>query len=192
MTPSEWARSLRRLLPPSRVLRTDVGSVIYAILLWLGDELSRIDGRGRDLVIESNPITVSELLTEQEAELGLDGTGLTLEERVGKCVALLVRRQRVRPVDYQELLATVLGLSPGQVDVIENSRAFCVATGNDREIYHFYVFRDPSLGGSYSISAAQDIVDEVEHSYTYGQVIESIDFLCDDQYSLCDRDLLGA
>jgi hypothetical protein len=64
--------------------------------------------------------------------------------------------------------------------------------GDDREIYRFFVYRDPALPGTYDIEGAQALVDDISPSQTAGYVVESIDFLCDDPYSLCDRDLLGA
>jgi hypothetical protein len=63
---------------------------------------------------------------------------------------------------------------------------------DEREIYRFFIYRDPTLPGTYYLESAQQLLDEMEHSNTLGQVIESVNFLCDDQYSLCDRDLLGA
>jgi hypothetical protein len=247
-----------------------------------------------------------------------------MDERRARVVARLVRRQRYRPVDFQAALAPLLVLDPGQVAVIQRTRAFCVAIGDDREIYRFFVYRDPALGAfsvidpgeagnqgfevitthgvwpvemrarsgttiaisfvdnanftaatvevhdgqrwtgsawvaepstcgvlvtgndtraivlvslieaaingasqlvqvtpnpsddpansvvmadmgssneiavfppgtaTYFLASAQELLDSMAASHTRGHVIESINFLCDDPFSLCDRDLLGA
>ncbi len=114
-----------------------------------------------------------------------------IEERRAHVVSRLLLRQRVRPADYQEVLAPVLGLNPEDVEIIEHSRAHAIAVGDDQEIYRFFVFRDPVLPGFYDIAQAQAIVDEISHSHTKGYVIESDNFLCDDPFSLTDRDILG-
>lgn len=191
ITAEEYARMLARLLPPGRLWRTDPDSVLYGVLLGSGDELARVSDRTADLLRESDPRTADELLPDFERVLELSSTGTT-EERRARVVALLVRRQGVRPADYQAALAPVLGQETDDVVVIERTRAFAVAVDDDREIYRFFVYRDPDEPGSYDLETAQGLIDSMQHSHTQGHVIESVDFKCDDGYSLCDRDLLGA
>lgn len=191
LSAAAYARMLRALLPPGRIWRVVADSHLSEVLLAAGDELERVDGRARDLLEESDPRTTDELLAEFETALGLDAEG-TEDERRNRVIALLVRRQRFRPVDFQAALADLLGQEADDVVVIENSRAFAIAIANDREIYRFFIYRDPDLPGSYDLESAQEVVDRMKPSHTVGHVIESIDFLCDDEFSLCDRDILGA
>lgn len=185
-----YSRMLRLLLPPGHLWKLSPDSVLGALMLAGGDELARIDIRATDLIREADPQQTEELISDYERELELSSDG-TDDERRARIVALLIRRRRARPVDFQTVLAPLLGIDPDDVEVIENSRAFAIATGDDRVIYLFHICRDPGLPGTYDLDAAQDLVDDMAHSHTRGKMIESVDFLCDDEFSLCDRDLLG-
>lgn len=187
----EYRRMTRELLPPGRVWRWLSSSLLFKVFDACAEEVGRIEARVRDLFFESDPTTALELVPEYEAELDLEASG-TIEERQARIVARHVARQRVRPVDYQNALAPLLGQEPADVVVIERSRADAIAMNDDREIYRFFIYRDPALPGAYYVDAAQALVDAIAHSHTQGHVIESIDFLCDDPFSLTDRDILGA
>lgn len=190
LTADAYARMLRALLPPGRAWREGWEGVLAGALRAAADELARVSARAADLLRESDPRQADELLSDFEADLGLATTG-TVDERRARVVAHLLRRQRVRPVDYQTALAPLLGQAPEDVVVIERSRADAIAMGDDQEIYRFLIYRDPDAPGSYDLESAQALVDKMAHSHTKGHVIESIDMLCDDPFSLCDRDLLG-
>lgn len=190
MTAEAYARMLKALLPPGKLWRLDPAATLSEVFLASGDELVRVEGRGRDLLRESDPRTADELLPDFERVLGLSSDG-TLAERRARVVALLVRRQRFRPVDFQQVLAPILGLDPEDVEIIETSHADSVAMGDEREIFRFFVYRNPALPGSYDLATAQEMVDLMKPSHTLGRVGESTSFLCDDPQSLCDRDLLG-
>jgi uncharacterized protein YmfQ (DUF2313 family) len=189
-TVAAYARMLKALLPPSKIWKLDADGVLSAVALGSADELERVDGRVRDLLEEADPRTTLELLPDFERVLGLVSEG-SLDERRARVVAQLLRRQRFRPVDFQEALAPLLGQDAADVVVIETSRAQAIAVGDDREIYRFFIYRDPGLPGSYDIASAQDIVDRMKPSHTLGHVIESTSFLCEAPSSLCDRDRLG-
>jgi hypothetical protein len=186
-----YARALRALLPPSKLWRTDADGVVSKLLLAAGDELARVDGRADDLLREADPRTVDEMLPDFEAALAITASG-DLAARRAMVLARLLLRQRVRPADYKQVLAPLLGLDPADVVVLERTHAIAAAMGDDREIYRFFIYRDPSLPGTYDVEAAQQVLDLMAQSHTVGHVIESISFLCDDEFSLCDRDLLGA
>ncbi len=175
------------LLPPGRIWRLLGGGLLPKIILACADELARVDARAAALLEEADPTTADELLPEYESDLELEATG-SKEQRRGRIVGRRVARQRVRPVDYQLALAPLLG----DVVVLERTSAMAAALGDAREIYRFFVYRDPALPGTYDVAGAQALVDKVAHSHTAGHVIESVDFLCDDPHSLCDRDLIGA
>lgn len=181
---------LKQLLPPGRALKL-VESVLEKTLLATGDELARVDARGDELLVESDPRTTDELLPDFERMLDLTADG-TLSQRRKRVEALLVRRQRFRPVDFQQALAPLLGQLAAAVVVIERTRAFAIAVHSDREIYRFFIYRDPNAPGAYDLDAAQALVDDMKPSHTQGHVIESNNMVCDDSHSLCDRDILGA
>lgn len=189
-SPEMYARMLAGLLPPGK-LWSLISSVLGDLLLACADELARFHGRVNDLLNEMVPTTATELLPEYEAELEL-APAATIDERRANITAAEVRRQRFRPADFQAALAPLLGLAPTAVVVVEHSRAFALAVNDDREIYRFFIFRDPTLPGAYFLASAQAVVDKMKPSHTVGTVGESINLLCDDPHSLCDRDLLGA
>lgn len=186
-----YARMLKALLPPGRLWRLDPDSNLSLLLLACGDELERVDGRGWDLLEESDPSTATELLEDFERVLGLPSDG-TLAERRSAVVGRLIRRQRFRPVDFANALASSLGQDPADVDVRERTAAWASSVGEPEEIFRFFVYRDPDLPGTYDVEGAQAIVDLIKPSHTIGHVIESIDFRCNEPTSLCNRDLLGA
>lgn len=185
-----YQRMMMALLPPGRVWRA-VDSLLSALFRAAADELERFDARMGDLLRESIPSEANELLPEYEAELDLDPAA-TIAERKARVLARHLARQRYRPVDFQTSLSPLLGLDPGDIEVIERSHADALAMGDEREIFRFFIYRDPGLPGTYYLDSAQDLVDQIKPSHTLGHVIESVDFLCDDAESLCDRDLLGA
>ncbi len=182
----------KQLLPPGKLWKL-IDSVLEKIFLGAADELVRVDGRSSDLVDEWDPRITSELLPEFEQQfVVVVPAGATEDERRAVILSELRRRQRFRPVDFAVALASVLDLATVDVDVRENSRAFAISVSDDRIIYQFFVYRDPGLPGTPDIGAAQALLDRMAPSHTNGDVIESIDFRCDEATSLCDRDILGA
>ncbi|MES2170568.1 MAG: putative phage tail protein [Actinomycetota bacterium] len=185
-----YARMMIALLPPGKLWDL-VESFLFAIFLACADELARVDVRVGDMLNEADPSTALELLPEYERELDLVAAPSIIERRAN-VVGRLVRRQRFRPADFQTALASLLAQAAADVVVLERSRAFCIAIGDDREIYAFFIYRDPSLPGVYFVASAQALVDTMAPSHTKGTVIESTNMLYDSQFSLYDRDLLGA
>lgn len=190
LTADAYQRMLAALLPPGRAWRL-VAGLLPPLLLGCGDELGRLDARAGFLLEEADPTTADELLPEYERELALEAQGTTAERRA-RVVARLVARQRIRPADFQLALALLLGQLAADVVVLERTHAMASAMGDDREIFRFFVYRDPGLPGTYDIEGAQALIDQIAPSHTAGYAIESVDLCCDDAYSLCDRDLLGA
>lgn len=188
-TSSAYARMLTAFLPPGKLWRL-VSSVLSKLFLGCADELGRLDARVGDMLNEADPSTATELLAEYERELDLDAAA-TIEERRARIVALLLRRQRFRPVDFQAALAALLAQDAAAVVIIERTRAQVIAIGDDREIFRFFVYRDPTLPGTYFLASAQDVIDKMKPSHTVGQVIESINFTVDDPRSIVDRDRLA-
>jgi uncharacterized protein YmfQ (DUF2313 family) len=190
LTATQYQRMLWSLLPPSRLWRF-VGGVLSAVFAGCAQELARLDARAQDLIRESVPSEAVELLPEYERDLDL-AAAATIAERQASVVARTLVKQGYRPVDFQVALAKLLAQRADDVVVIERSRSFCISVRDDREIFRFFIYRDPSLPGTYYLNSAQEIVNAMCPSHTIGHVIESISMLCDDPHSLCDRDLLGA
>ncbi len=183
---------LKQLLPSGKLWRLESDTWLYKTLYAFADELARVDARAEDLTAEMDPSQASETLDDWESVYGLTpAVGATDADRVAALVTAVNYRQRFRVVDFQQILAGLLGQDAADVDVILHSRAFAILVGDDSEIFKFFIFRDPALPGDYDWEAAQVVVDRIKPSHTAGYVIESDDMLCDDEFSLCDRDILG-
>lgn len=189
--PNKYARMLAALLPPGKLWRLVGGSVLSAVFAACADELGRLDQRVTDLLNEDDPRTAVELLPDYERELDLVAASTTAE-RQANVVARTIARQGLRPADFQTALAGLLGLDALDVAVFERTHATAASMNADREIFRFFIYRDPTLPGTYYLDSAQAIVDTIKPSHTIGYVIESDDTCCDDVYSQCDRDLVGA
>lgn len=133
---------------------------------------------------DANPTNV---LLEQVERLGAFSGD---DERRARIVARTIARQRYRPVDFQTALAPLLGQDADDVVVIETTHAQAVAMGDVREIYRFFILRDPNVPGTYYLDSAQELVDQIKPSHTSGHMIETTAALYDDPHSLYDRDLL--
>lgn len=188
-TAEAYAGMLGQLLPPGKLWRL-AGSFLASVLLGSADELARVDQRVGDLLDEADPSTTVELLPEYERELELPAAPSILE-RQGNIVGRLVKRQRFRPADFRQALAPLLAQDPADVVLIERTPTFCAAVGDQREIFRFFIYRDPALPGAAFIASAQALVNEMKPSRTAGYVIESIALAFDDPHSLFDRGLLG-
>lgn len=188
--PNAYSGMLASLLPPGRLWRL-TGSTLANLFAACADELGRFDARVKNLLDEDDPSTASELLPDYQRELAIGATSSNAELSA-QVVARTVAQQGFRPIDFQNALAKPLALAPSSISVIERTPAQASAMGGVSEIYRFFIYRDPTQPGTYFLSSAQAIVDTIKPSHTIGTVIESVNFLCDDPHSLCDRDLLGA
>lgn len=66
-----YGRALLKLLPPGPLWRLTPDSVLSKLFHGLGDELARVEQRGKALVEETDPRTATETLAEWERMLGL-------------------------------------------------------------------------------------------------------------------------
>jgi uncharacterized protein YmfQ (DUF2313 family) len=73
LTPREYTKMLMDLLPEGRAWPKFPGTFIYRVMEGLSEELSRLDGRAQQLIIESDPRNSSadELLPDWERVCGL-------------------------------------------------------------------------------------------------------------------------
>lgn len=80
-TADEYREQLLALLPPGQAFPRETGTTLDALLDGMSQELARVDGRGDALIIDANPLTASELLSDWERVAGLpDKCAGTLEE----------------------------------------------------------------------------------------------------------------
>lgn len=189
-TATAYARQLRKLLPPGRLWRTDLSSYIMRVFLAIGDELSRISGRAIDMIAEADPRTTSELLTDFERALDLEASASESEGQA-RIVARITQDRGFRPEDIQETLAPLLAQDVVDVSIIERDTSDAAVIANAREIYRYFVFRDPLEPGTPDLEGAQTALTLLEHSHTKGTVIETTTLRCDEATSLTDRDPLG-
>ena len=188
-TPDAYASALSQLVPPGRWNLEAATSKLYALLLANGDELARVSQRAAALIEESDPRTATEMPAEWEQMLELPSTG-TDEDRRARIVSRLLSSLGARPLDFQTSIAPIFGLAIADVVVVERPRAFAITVEDDSAIFIFFLYRDPTLPGSYDIEAAQAQIELQQQSHTLGFAIESISFRCEDPFSLCDRDIL--
>lgn len=80
-TAEEYREQLLALLPPGQAFPRENGTTMDALLDGMSQELARVDARGEALIIDGNPMTTSELLSDWERVAGLpDKCAGTLEE----------------------------------------------------------------------------------------------------------------
>jgi uncharacterized protein YmfQ (DUF2313 family) len=75
-----YSRQLMALLPPGVVWNLEATSKLSAFFTALAQELARVDARAAALINESDPRTVSELLPEWEAMLGLPDPCVSVDQ----------------------------------------------------------------------------------------------------------------
>jgi uncharacterized protein YmfQ (DUF2313 family) len=188
-----YARVIRDLFPPGRLWNWESGSVLDRFTKACAIELARIHQRAVWLLKELDPTITSQLLPEWEEMLGITpAEGATDAARRAAVVARWVHRQRFRPADFQLALYLVLGFAlTTDAVVLEHSRAHAVAVNDSREIFRFFVYRNPGLPGTWDLAEAQRIIDDIQPAHTKGYAIESINLLYEDPRSLFDRDVFG-
>jgi uncharacterized protein YmfQ (DUF2313 family) len=188
-----YKRMLRDLFPTGRLWNWAIDSVLDRFLVGAAVELTRLHHRVLNFLAELDPTITAELLAEYEADLEIiPAAGATDAARRAAVVARRVHRQRFRPADFQLALYLVLGLTQASdVVIVERNAGQAAAMQDEREIYRFFVYRNPALSGTPDLAEAQRIVDDIKPAHTLGYVIQSTNFLCEDPYSLCDRDILG-
>lgn len=71
MDAAAYGRALKKLLPPGRIWRLTSESVLSKLFHGFGDELARVEQRGRDFIEETDPRTATETLSDWEQMLGL-------------------------------------------------------------------------------------------------------------------------
>lgn len=93
----DYIDQLAAMLPPGIAIRREADTDIYKLLSAMAEEMARIDNRGDDLLLESDPRTTTELLAEWEAQVGLPdpclaGAEQTVQQRRNAVVARYTAR----------------------------------------------------------------------------------------------------
>ena len=128
---TDYLRQLLSLLPRGPAWSRDPASVNYELLYGASEELTRIDDRSNELLVERNTKTTTELITDNELDLGLPEYCLihgvpyepvqTLEERRLSCNAKLITSGQQ---DKEYFIEIVEALGFTDVDIVENTPAF--------------------------------------------------------------------
>lgn len=84
---SGYASQLAALLPPGPLWNLELDSNVRKTLNGISEELARVEGRGANLIDETDPRTASETIGEWETMVGLP------DERVTEIPATLAARQ---------------------------------------------------------------------------------------------------
>lgn len=113
MDAAAYGRALKKLLPPGPVWRLVTESVLLRLFHGTGDELARVEQRGRDWIEETDPRTATETLSDWERMLGLPDEDVTAipgtdAERRTAIVQKLLRTGGQSPA-YFEGLALACG-----------------------------------------------------------------------------------
>ena len=77
------------------------------------------------------------------------------------------------------------------VELIEIPQAIVPPQKPERNFFAF-IHREPEDPKDYDLKQCQRLLDRVKQGHTLILVGESDCFRCDDQFSLCDRDILGS
>lgn len=113
---SDYLEQLKGLLPQGAVWPREVGSTLMATLEGFAEELARVDGRGLDLLVQTDPRVVTEMLPDWERAWGLPDRCVTASPTpAGRRLAL---HQRVasmggQSASYFVSLSALLGYDVG-------------------------------------------------------------------------------
>lgn len=124
-TAAEYREQLKALLPPGQAFPRETGTTLDDLLSGLSEELARVDARGERLLIDANPRTTSELLTDWERVAALPD----------KCAGTLETTLQGRRNALSAKLASTGGQSPAYFIGVAAELGYTV------EIEEFHPFR---------------------------------------------------
>ena len=118
----KFARMIGRLLPGGSAWNLQPDSTLMKFLMALADEASRIKTSANNALVESDPRTTTEMISDWEAVLGLPGgcvdLAATLADRRVQVVAKLTASQ-AQTKEYYATLAQDLGYEITVDDITE-------------------------------------------------------------------------
>ncbi len=158
-----------------------------------------LDTRAGDLRDEMYPDTAVELLEDWERVLGLHPkSGDTIAQRQAKAAEAWSRDPLMTPVYVRDQLEQLTGIEP---TIVEHTPFFCddpdslVDVDSIEMQWTWFASWDRAAavaaGMDDDLREEQELVDRLGPRHGLG-IACCDDFLCDDPYSLTDRDLLGA
>ncbi len=190
-------RPLLRLHPAGPLALSD-GSLAWQDLEVLGQLLDTADEQMDLLLEEVLPDTSGALLTSWERVYDEHRIAATVPRRRAVLVAHRRRLPDFRPATIEALLEQVSGL---ELDLHEPFAFRCddpnsLCDDRDDLIDGAFVFvldgdAVEARSESPDIDLVEEVIDQIKPSHTYG-FLRWDDFACDDEYSRCDLDLLGA
>jgi len=120
----EYKRLLQSLLPRGRIWPRNDDSTMAEVLAGIATELSRVEGRQDDLIVEAHVTTTTELVTDHEEDFGLPEVGEELDTTIaGRREDLHSKLVAVGQQDkgYFIAIAAALGFT---VDITEHRPAW--------------------------------------------------------------------
>jgi uncharacterized protein YmfQ (DUF2313 family) len=119
---TNYLRLFQSLLPKGAAWNIEEGSGLSNLLQALGDEFVRIESRSDDLLDESVPTTVNELLEEHEEDFGITEPKPTTAERLAELKAKWIARGQQDPNFYFVTIADILGYT---ITITQFTPAWC-------------------------------------------------------------------
>lgn len=119
MTPIGYQDAMLQLLPPGAAWPREPDSIFGQLMLALGDEFARVDGRIDNLIDEADPRTTLEMLADWERVAGLPDACAGAPDSIGERRIALVNKLAQRgeqSIPYFTAIASRLGY---YVEIIE-------------------------------------------------------------------------
>ena len=129
----EYRRLLQSLFPRGKFWTRAESATLTQVLNGLGEELSRVEGRAENLIIESIPSRADETLEEWEEDFNLPEFGLSLaDSTAGRQASISAKHVAVgqQNKEYFEEIALALGYNIS-VTEFQKSLAGIVTAGHD-------------------------------------------------------------
>lgn len=184
-TTARFARELSILLGPAHG-HAPTGSNTLDDLTVLGYGLAYAWQRQRDSVAEAHPATASELLAELEAEYGLPvDLSIDVDTRRATLLAKLRARFEATPDAITATAAPV-----ALITLVENAQLAVDHTW-PAAVWVFAVAMGSAWASETKRARVNALVQQQKQAHTVAVLTPDADgFLCDDEGSLTDRDVL--
>ena len=185
-------------LSPTGCVDLDEGTVAHTDMAVVAQQLDDLQLQMNALETESRPQDTVVLLSRWEALLGLRAGAWTTAERIARLLARIRHIPSQTPAEiearveqYSTIAWTLSEPGPFRCD---QATSVCDNV-NDVVDGAFVFFLDADWTAADAIALRRDdlsaFVGRLKPAHTVGR-LRFDDFRCDDAYSTCDRDLLGA
>jgi len=136
-TYKEYRRLLQSLFPRGKFWTRAESATLTQVLNGIGEELSRVEGRAEDLIIESIPSRASETLEEWEEDFNLPEFGLSLaDSTAGRQASISAKHVAVgqQNKEYFEEIALALGYNISVTEFQKSLAGIATAGHDDIEV----------------------------------------------------------